>query len=283
MRNLLHLTVMVMLLARAATKQGYPEECSDEEEVQQCEDNPIVDDINTSDDYWKADYKPSSLFILDHSDESGLDMFPSYTTPSMVTPSDNMTSFCYYSDKDNTSYVCQSEGLLDLQAITIPTNLRYLKINASGIRSIPGNVFDNHTMAALIINNNMDMKRISQKSFKGITGLKYLYMSGNEMIKWPRIEDSFFYIFRQASELRHLVLESNNITFKGKQVLWLNTVIIVASLGCIGYGWDNKIRFVGTRGLSYISQPGHDLYHIPVLSQALGLAMVPTSCHASNT
>ena len=182
------------------------------------------------DDYWKAYYKPCFLLNPDHSDESGLDMFPSYTTPSLVTPSANMTSFCYYTDKDNTSYVCQSEGLLDLQAITIPTNLRYLKINASGIRSIPGNVFEDNTMAALIINNNMEMRRISQKSFKGITGLKYLYMRGNEMIKWPRIEDSFFYIFQQASELRHLVLESNNITFKGKQVLWLNAFIIIASL-----------------------------------------------------
>ena len=63
---------------------------------------------------------------------------------------------------------------------------------------------------------NKQMEKIFSKSFNGIHGLQYLYMNGNDMIKWPLIEDSFFYIFHKATELRHLVLESNNITFKGK-------------------------------------------------------------------
>ena len=36
------------------------------------------------------------------------------------------------------------------------------------------------------------------------------------MIQWPKMENSLFYLFKDATELRHLVLEANNISWRGK-------------------------------------------------------------------
>ena len=217
MRNFICVLIIIVLgilMASAHSKLKYPEECREEAEM--CQDNPIVHDIETSDDYWKAGFQPSSIFSPDSDDDNGLDSFPSYKTPSWLTTTSVMDNLCYYRDKDNTSYICQSPDLQDFDEIFIPQNLKYLKINGTGITNIPNDVFLNHTITALIINNNEKIGKISRKSFRGIKGLAYLYINGNEMIKWPKIEDSFFYLFDEATELRHLVLESNNITFKGK-------------------------------------------------------------------
>ena len=52
--------VLGILKASAHSKLSYPEECREEAEM--CQDNPIVHDIETSDDYWKAGFQPYSIF-----------------------------------------------------------------------------------------------------------------------------------------------------------------------------------------------------------------------------
>ena len=171
MRNLisiLFILVIGIVTASATSKTKYPEECS--EQAKMCQDNPIIHDIDASDEYWKAEFQPSSIFSPDSDDDNGLDSFPSYTTPSWLTTTSLMDNFCYYMDKSNTSYVCQSPDLQDLDGIFIPQNLKYLKINGTGITNIPHDVLQNHTITALIINNNEKMEKISRKSFRGKRG-----------------------------------------------------------------------------------------------------------------
>ena len=203
------------IILTLATDEEYLAECIDEDVVERCQGDPIINNININDDHWRSYYKLERIPSPDVLDATGLDTLTSYTRHSW-SASPGLDVACYFTDKENTSYICQSEVLTDLGQIDFPQNLKYLKINGSGIRNIPRDVFKNHNITALIINGNKQMEKIFPKSFNGIHGLQYLYMNGNEMIKWPLIEDSFFYIFHKAIELRHLVLESNNITFKGK-------------------------------------------------------------------
>ena len=65
---IIYTIVLGILMTSANSKLNYPEECCEEAEM--CQDNPIVDDIETSDDYWKAAFQPSSIFSPDSDDDN---------------------------------------------------------------------------------------------------------------------------------------------------------------------------------------------------------------------
>ena len=181
--NIIFFSVIGIFIDAANSKFQYPEECSDQ--LEKCYDNPIVDDIDIDDDDWKSEFKPSFLFNPDTDDDNGLDSFPDYTTPSWLTPppGTEMYNYCYFRDIDNTTYICQSTDLLDLEQIFIKQNLQFLKINGTGIRKIPDDVFQNHTITVLIIYDDLKMNKMSRKSFRGLDGLNYLYINGNGIMR----------------------------------------------------------------------------------------------------
>ena len=205
--------ILILLYIVFGSSVASLDECKYEADT--CQDNPLKYEINISEDFWKAEFKPNFGLHEEFNNNDGFDSFPDYTTPSWIT-TPTVHPDCFFRDESNTSYICQSSQIVDLTKIFIPDTLKYFKINNTGISTIPNNVFANHTIGVLVINDNFALRKVSKNSFRGVSGLNYLYMHRNQNIRWRDHGDSFFYLFQEAHELRHLVLESNNISFKGK-------------------------------------------------------------------
>merc|ERR1719239_495173 len=127
------------------------------------------------------------------------------------------SSSCSYWDPNNSSMVCHDPQLKDWDEVPLPPSLCYFKINGTAVSHIPRDIFSDHNISVIRIEGNRRLKRIAKYAFRGVLSLRYLFISGNNIMGWPTLKEdkSFFSQFGEASELRLLVLEANNISFKG--------------------------------------------------------------------
>ena len=98
----------------------------------------------------------------------------------------------------------------------IPSNLSSLILNKTGIQTIPNKVFGNHSIKSITIENNHDLLEINREAFSNVNDLRFLTLRQNRKLGWDSSQGSLFYLFRNLTRLKRLVLEANNINAKGK-------------------------------------------------------------------
>ena len=104
----------------------------------------------------------------------------------------------------------------ELDAESIPSKLSNLILNKTGIKSIPDQVFGNHTIRSITIENNHNLLDINKEAFSDVANLRVLKLKQNRKLSWEKSQGSVFYFFRNLTGLRTLILEGVNISAKGK-------------------------------------------------------------------
>ena len=104
---------------------------------------------------------------------------------------------------------------LELDAESIPSRLSNLILNKTGLQSIPDKVFGNHTINSITIENNHNLLAINKEAFMNVDNLRFLTLRQNRELNWDNTRGSLFYLFRNLTGLRQLILEANNINARG--------------------------------------------------------------------
>ena len=91
------------IILTLATDGEYLAECIDEDVVERCQGDPIIHNININDDHWRSYYKLERIPSPDIPDAS-LTSFTSHPWPA----SPGLDTACYFTDKENTRYICRS-------------------------------------------------------------------------------------------------------------------------------------------------------------------------------
>ena len=99
------------------------------------------------------------------------------------TSKDNSTSdiSCHFVDNQNNTLICQSLLVTELDLKFIPEKLKTLILNETGIKTLEGSAFENHSIHELVIENNNLLENFYPESLDGVQDLYNLTIRNGDV------------------------------------------------------------------------------------------------------
>ena len=99
------------------------------------------------------------------------------------TSKDNSTSdiSCHFVDNQNNTLICQSLLVTELDLKFIPEKLKTLILNETGIKTLEGSAFENHSIHELVIENNILLENFYPESLDGVQDLYNLTIRNGDV------------------------------------------------------------------------------------------------------